>query len=82
VGQAFKILGFPMMKRHSKSEIAKNPALKHRDILEARKSCEQLLSQPFTLLNYVEGTVLRLKNMLSKNHLTSIYSNLKLAVWH
>ena len=23
---------------------------------EARKSCEQLLSQPFTLLNYLEGT--------------------------
>jgi 1-acyl-sn-glycerol-3-phosphate acyltransferase len=56
VGQAFKILGFPMMKRHSKSQIAKNPALKDRDMLEARKSCEQLLSQPFTLLNYLEGT--------------------------
>ena len=56
VGQAFKILGFPMMKRHSRSQIAKNPELKHHDMLEARKSCEQLLSQPFTLLNYVEGT--------------------------
>lgn len=56
VGQAFKILGFPMMKRHSKAEIAKNPALKQRDLMEARKSCEQLLSQPFTLLNYLEGT--------------------------
>lgn len=56
VGQAFKILGFPMMKRHSKAEIAKNPALKTRDMLEARKACEQLLSQPFTLLNYLEGT--------------------------
>lgn len=56
VGQAFKILGFPMMKRHSKEQIAKNPALKYRDIEEARKSCEQLLSQPFTLLNYLEGT--------------------------
>lgn len=56
VGQAFKILGFPMMKRHSKQEIAKNPALKTRDLEEARKACEQLLSQPFTLLNYVEGT--------------------------
>ncbi|MBF7683476.1 acyltransferase [Acinetobacter sp. B5B] len=56
VGQAFKILGFPMMKRHTKSQIAKNPELKHHDIMEARKSCEQLLSQPFTLLNYVEGT--------------------------
>lgn len=56
VGQAFKILGFPMMKRHSKEQIAKNPSLKDRDMLEARKSCEQLLSQPFTLLNYLEGT--------------------------
>lgn len=56
VGQAFKILGFPMMKRHSKEQIAKNPALKMRDMDEARKSCEQLLSQPFTLLNYLEGT--------------------------
>lgn len=56
VGQAFKILGFPMMKRHSKEEIAKNPALKTHDLIEARQSCEQLLSQPFTLLNYLEGT--------------------------
>ncbi|MBJ8442641.1 acyltransferase [Acinetobacter bereziniae] len=56
VGQAFKILGFPMMKRHSKAQIAKNPELKYRDLEEARKSCEQLLSQPFTLLNYLEGT--------------------------
>lgn len=56
VGQAFKILGFPMMKRHSKEQITKNPALKYRDMEEARKSCEQLISQPFTLLNYLEGT--------------------------
>lgn len=56
VGQAFKILGFPMMKRHTKEQIAKNPELKTRDMEEARKSCEQLLSQPFTLLNYLEGT--------------------------
>ena len=56
IGQAFKILGFPMMKRHTKEQIAKNPELKFRDLEEARKSCEQLLSQPFTLLNYLEGT--------------------------
>ena len=56
VGQAFKILGFPMMKRHSKQQVEKNPALKHKDMAESRKACEQLLSQPFTLLNYLEGT--------------------------
>lgn len=56
VGQAFKILGFPMMKRHSKEQIAKNPGLKTRDLEEARKACQQLVSQPYTLLNYLEGT--------------------------
>ena len=56
VGQAFKILGFPMMKRHSKAQIEKKPALKDRDMEEARKACQQLLTQPFTLLNYLEGT--------------------------
>lgn len=42
VGQAFKILGFPMMKRHSKAQIEKKPALKDRDMQEARKACQQL----------------------------------------
>ena len=56
VGQAFKIFGFPMMKRHSKAQIAKKPELKDRDMQEARKACQQLLTQPFTLLNYSEGT--------------------------
>ncbi len=56
LGLAFKILGFPMMKRHDKAAITKNPALKLQDILEAKRACEGLLDQPFTLLNYLEGT--------------------------
>jgi 1-acyl-sn-glycerol-3-phosphate acyltransferase len=56
LGLAFKILGFPMMKRHGKEAIAKNPALKQQDMLEAKRACEGLLNQPFTLLNYLEGT--------------------------
>jgi 1-acyl-sn-glycerol-3-phosphate acyltransferase len=56
LGLAFKILGFPMMKRHSKEAIAKNPALKLQDMMEAKHACEGLLNQPFTLLNYLEGT--------------------------
>jgi 1-acyl-sn-glycerol-3-phosphate acyltransferase len=56
LGLAFKILGFPMMKRHSKEAVANNPALKLQDMLEAKRSCEGLLNQPFTLLNYLEGT--------------------------
>lgn len=56
LGLAFKILGFPMMKRHSKAAIAKNPELKKQDLLEARRACSNLQSQPYTLLNYLEGT--------------------------
>lgn len=56
VGQAFKILGFPMMKRHSKAAIAKNPQLQGQDLVEAKKACAKMQQVPFTLLNYLEGT--------------------------
>lgn len=56
VGQAFYFLDFPMMRRHSKEAIAKNPALKNQDIIEAKRACELLKDKPFTLLNYLEGT--------------------------
>lgn len=56
VGQAFYFLDFPMMRRHSKEAIAKNPALKGKDIEEAKRACVLLKDKPFTLLNYLEGT--------------------------
>lgn len=56
LGLAFKILGFPMMKRHSKEAIAKNPALKQQDLEEDKRACKGLKSVPYTLLNYLEGT--------------------------
>lgn len=56
VGQAFYFLDFPMMKRHSREQIAKNPALATRDLMEARRACSLLSDKPFVLLNYLEGT--------------------------
>ena len=56
VGQAFYLLDFPMMKRHSKEQIANNPALANRDLDEAKRACQLLLDKPFVLLNYLEGT--------------------------
>lgn len=56
VGQAFYFLDFPMMRRHSKEAIAKNPALQGKDIEEAKRACALLKNKPFTLLNYLEGT--------------------------
>lgn len=56
VGQAFYLLDFPMMKRHSKEAVAKNPALKYQDLAEIRRACSLLENKPFVLLNYLEGT--------------------------
>lgn len=56
VGQTFYFLDFPMMRRHSKADIAKNPALKGQDLKEAKRACTLLKDKPFTLLNYLEGT--------------------------
>ncbi len=56
IGQAFYFLDFPMMRRHSKEAIAKNPALKGKDIEEAKRACALLKDKPFTLLNYLEAT--------------------------
>ncbi|WP_201527321.1 MULTISPECIES: acyltransferase [Psychrobacter] len=56
IGQAFYFLDFPMMRRHSKEAVAKNPALKGKDIEEAKRACSLLKNKPFTLLNYLEGT--------------------------
>lgn len=56
VGQTFYFLDFPMMKRHTKEQIAKNPALAHRDLDEALRACQSLSGKPFVLLNYLEGT--------------------------
>ena len=56
VGQAFKILGFLMMKRHSKEQIAKTRTENHLIWKKRVNPVNKLLSQPFTLLNYLEGT--------------------------
>lgn len=56
VGQTFYLLDFPMMKRHSKDKIAKNPALARQDLMEARRACGLLADKSFVLLNYLEGT--------------------------
>lgn len=56
VGQAFYLLDFPMMKRHSKDAIAKNPSFAGQDLATARRACQLLADKPFVLLNYLEGT--------------------------
>jgi len=56
IGLAWWALDFPFMRRHSKSEIAKNPALKGQDIERTRQSCEKFRHNPVTIINFLEGT--------------------------
>ncbi|MBR9813177.1 acyltransferase [bacterium] len=55
-GQILWALDFPMMKRHSKQAIAKNPKLKGEDIRIVRKKFEQFEGRQICVLNFLEGT--------------------------
>ncbi len=56
LGLAWWGLDYPFMARHTKQQIAKNPALKGKDIETTRKACEAFRSQPALILNFLEGT--------------------------
>ena len=56
LGLAWWGLDYPFMKRYSKEQIAKNPALKGKDLETTRKACEAFKNQPALVLNFLEGT--------------------------
>ena len=56
LGPAWWALDMPFMERHSREEIARNPALKGRDLESARRACEKLEGIPASVMNFLEGT--------------------------
>ncbi len=56
LGLAWWGLDYPFMKRHSKEQIAKNPALRGQDLATTRKACARYRNQPVMILNFLEGT--------------------------
>ncbi|MGB3611965.1 MAG: acyltransferase [Cellvibrio sp.] len=56
LGLAWWALEYPFMRRYSKEEIDRNPALKGKDIEETRRACEKYRHNPVTIINYLEGT--------------------------
>lgn len=56
LGLAWWGLDYPFMKRHTKEQIARNPALKGQDIETTRRACEAFRHQPALILNFLEGT--------------------------
>lgn len=56
LGLAWWALDFPFMKRHSRAEIEKNPALRGQDLEATRRACERYKKMPVSVMNFVEGT--------------------------
>jgi 1-acyl-sn-glycerol-3-phosphate acyltransferase len=56
LGMAWWALDFPFMRRDSKSELARRPGLKGRDLESARKACEKFRNIPVAMMNFPEGT--------------------------
>lgn len=56
IGQAWWALDFPFMRRYSKDQVRKNPALKGRDLETARRACEKFRDLPTSMMSFLEGT--------------------------
>ena len=56
LGLAWWGLDYPFMKRHTREQIERNPALRGKDMETTRKACEQYRNQPVMILNFLEGT--------------------------
>jgi len=56
MGLAWWSLDFPFMQRYSKSQLAKNPGLKGKDLENARKACEKFREIPVAMMSFPEGT--------------------------
>ncbi|MBS0288113.1 MAG: acyltransferase [Proteobacteria bacterium] len=47
---------FPIMHRHTKEQIEKNPTLRNKDLMATKKACLRYQHMPVTILNFLEGT--------------------------
>ncbi len=55
-GQALWSYEMPVMKRYSRTYLNLHPEMHGKDLDTTRKSCESLRGEPFTIINFVEGT--------------------------
>ncbi|TXR54965.1 acyltransferase [Reinekea thalattae] len=56
VGQAWWAMDYPFMQRHSRAEIAKNPAKANDDLEATKKACKRFSYTPTSIVNFLEGT--------------------------
>ena len=56
LGLAWWALDYPFMKRHSRAQLARNPALRTQDLDATRAACAKFADIPVSIMNFVEGT--------------------------
>jgi len=56
IGWAWWALDFPFMKRYSKAQLRRNPALGRKDQETARRACEKFKLVPTSVMVFAEGT--------------------------
>ncbi len=67
VGLAMSVLGFPYVKRVSKEQIKRNPALRNADKNNVLQACEGFKNHPTSILNFAEGTRLTAEKYQRQN---------------
>ena len=56
LGLAWWALDMPFMKRPTREQVKNNPALKGKDLENARKACEKFQTIPVSMMSFAEGT--------------------------
>ncbi|MEO8125071.1 MAG: acyltransferase [Burkholderiales bacterium] len=56
IGLAWWALDFPFMRRHSRTALRANPALRDQDRETTRRACEKFALVPTCVMNFAEGT--------------------------
>lgn len=67
IGLAMSALGFPYVKRVSKEQVKKNPALRNADKNNVLQACEGFKNHPTSILNFAEGTRLTAEKYQRQN---------------
>lgn len=56
LGQAWWVMDFPFLARHSKEQLKKNPSLAKQDLRAISKACEKFKMLPTTVMVFAEGS--------------------------
>ena len=56
LGVAWWALDMPFLRRYSRQELLKNPALRGKDLENAARACEKLKHIPVSIMSFPEGT--------------------------